>query len=276
MMRVQEPGIPPQQLSSLVESARECFTPDRLLGVSGVMQRVRDAVMRCTENRKPVMLRGAPGTGKARTASTIHYSSQATGPYFTLRCDSLPADELSRELFGCAKKASGATGLERPGLVQIAAGGTIYLEDVDALPKELQERVLKVLTDSKSHRDGGRREERCDVRILSSISCAWDEAKKKLIPGLGDELTGAIIELPELNDRIEDIQALVRGLLMFTAERRECRSCRTRCFTSSSDTIGRRTLMNSLRTSNSPVRERTAIRFKSKTCREFSLTCTLR
>ena len=69
MMRVQEPGISRQQLGTLVEAARETFTPDRLLGSSLAMTKVREQVVKASEHRKPVMLCGEIGTGKARTAA---------------------------------------------------------------------------------------------------------------------------------------------------------------------------------------------------------------
>lgn len=214
MMRIAEPGIPRQQLHSLVEAAREAFTPDRLLGGSEVITKAREAIVACGQHRLSVMLRGAPGTGKARAAATIHYSSQATGPYFSLRCNSLEPDELARELFGCGKTSSGGGSLERPGLLHQAKAGSVYLEDVDQLSKDAQERVLRLLVEGKVRRENGRRDERCDVRILSSVSCDWAEAKKRMLPELVDKLTDRSIELTPLNERPEDIQAIVRGLLV--------------------------------------------------------------
>jgi len=131
-----------------------------------------------------------------------------------LRCNSLQEEELSRELFGCCKSSNTSSGLERPGLLQQASAGTVLLEDVDALPKELQERVLRVLVESKARRDGGRRDDRCDVRIIASVSTPWAEAKKALLPELADRLTDTCIDTPTLNERPEDIEAIVRGMLV--------------------------------------------------------------
>lgn len=214
MMRVQEPGISRQQLGSLIEAARETFTPDRMLGPSAAMARVREQIVISATHRKPAFMRGPEGVGKARTAATIHYSSQLTGPFLSLRCNSLPEEELCRELFGCGKGVGGPGSLERPGLIQQAAQGTLYLEEVDQLSKDVQKRLLRVLQEGKVQREGGRRDESCDARILVSTSLPWNEAKKKLVTALADKLTGTCIDIPPLSERPEDIGALVRGLLI--------------------------------------------------------------
>ena len=112
------------------------------------------------------------------------------------------------------RERGGTASLERPGLLQQAATGTVFLEEIDELSKDSQKRVLRVLEEGKVQRDGARRDERCDVRVLASTSLPWSEAKKKILPALAEHLTSTTIDLPSLADRPEDIEELVRGLLV--------------------------------------------------------------
>lgn len=151
-------GAPSERLESLGESAemRELIKQVGLVALS---------------ERTPVLLRGESGVGKSWLARMLHQlSPRAAGPFVEVQAWGKDAAVLDAELFG-TERASVQEGLERrPGLVETAAGGSLYIEEITDLPAELQPKLLRLLETRTFRRVGGTRELTTDVRLLAATT----------------------------------------------------------------------------------------------------------
>ncbi|HEU5162220.1 MAG TPA: sigma 54-interacting transcriptional regulator [Thermoanaerobaculia bacterium] len=186
---------------------------DRLMvGDSPAMQRVIDLVARVAGSHANVLIRGESGTGKEMVARLIHGNSpRRERPFVAINCAALPETLLESELFGIERGV--ATGVEaRPGKFEMAAGGTVFLDEIGDIPVTLQAKLLRVLQEREIEKLGGRRRIPVDVRILA----ATHRPLEKLIESgefrqdLYYRLKVVEIFLPPLWDRKEDIPKLVR------------------------------------------------------------------
>ncbi len=207
LMRISEPGIPRQQLGSLLEAARETYCPHSLVGNSAGARRAREVVAHFARRRQPVLVTGEAGVGKTRVARTMHYGGPFSGPFLRLRCSGLDPANLERELFGYVKGAFADAKDDRPGLVQQAADGTLYLEEVCALPIATQELLCEMIEQGSVKRVGSERAEKVEVGVVASTAMDLQAA---LAEGrLSRKLFGLLeenhIHLPPLIDRQEDI-----------------------------------------------------------------------
>ena len=118
------------------------------------------------------MITGAEGTGKELAARVLHYSSAASGPFVPLNCSALSPELLERELFGHAKGAFDDAIADRPGLVHQAQDGTVFLDEVAAIPTELQDRLVEAIETKRVRRLGSKQSEPIEVRFVAASSTA--------------------------------------------------------------------------------------------------------
>lgn len=221
MLRIAEPGVPRQQMGALLDAARECYTPEMLVGESSGVKRSREVVESFGRRREPVLLVGERGVGKTRVARTAHYAGPFSGPFLQLSCGGIDEENLERELFGYVKGAFDEALADRPGLLHLASDGTLFLEDVGVLSASLQERLLKVIDEGVVRRVGSGRAEKVDVGLIASSSSPLQSAvnegafRKDLLERF-DEHT---VQLLPLASRQEDIIALA-GLFVTLHGRR--------------------------------------------------------
>ncbi|MBI4513179.1 MAG: sigma-54-dependent Fis family transcriptional regulator [Gemmatimonadetes bacterium] len=188
------------------------------LGVSPVMREIAEQALRVAEaDRTTVLLLGESGTGKGWLAERIHsHSPRAKGPFVTVNCASLTGDFLASELFGHEKGAfTGAKTLKR-GLLEIAHGGTLLLDQIAELDPGLQPRLLNVLETRTFRRLGGTQEIEVDVRLIGSSNrnLQADVGAGRFREDLFYRLNVVTIELPPLRRRgPEDIADLAQRLL---------------------------------------------------------------
>ena len=182
--------------------------------IQDVMQFV-DKVAKAVDT--PVLILGETGTGKELIASAIHYKSpNFNGPFLTLNCSAIPRDLIESELFGYEKGAfTGAQAAGKKGLVEQAADGTLFLDEVGDLSLEAQAKLLRFLEEGEYYRVGGTKKLRIQTRVVSATNkdlVAMIE-KDLFRRDLYYRLAVIKVEVPSLNNRRDDIVPIARHFL---------------------------------------------------------------
>jgi len=180
------------------------------------MDEVFGAVKGLAPSNVTVTLIGETGTGKDVLAHAIHDTSlRPEGPFIVFDCGAVPANLVESELFGHERGAFTGAHAEHPGAFERARGGTLFLDEIGELPLDLQPRLLRVLDDRSVRRVGGTRDRQLDVRIISATNrdLAALVAAKQFRSDLYFRLGAAVIHLPPLRDRLEDLPVLIPQLL---------------------------------------------------------------
>jgi two-component system nitrogen regulation response regulator NtrX len=154
-----------------------------------------------------VLISGPAGAGKEVAARLLHsWSPRADHAFVIVNSARITPERFEQELFG--EEADGK--LVRPGLLELADGGTLYLDEVADMPLSTQARILRVLTEQSFVRVGGNRQIGVDVRVVSSTSrdLAAEMEEKRFREDLYYRLNVVPIEIPSLSERREDIPAL--------------------------------------------------------------------
>ena len=201
----------------------EAGTLGPIVGQSVAMRGVMRLVEEAASSIASVLIVGESGTGKKLVARTIHQlSTRRGGPYFEVTCAGVPDHLMESELWGHERGAFPGADRRRDGLLAMARGGTLLLEEITELKIELQARLLRTLEDNKFQRMGGsaRSELPLDVRMIAASTGNPFEATHhgKLREDLYSRLNTFTIELPPLRDRLEDIPALVETFIEQSAE----------------------------------------------------------
>jgi DNA-binding NtrC family response regulator len=171
------------------------------------MSTVRDRVARLAPSDLSVLLLGETGTGKERTARSLHEASGRTGPFVALNCAALPSSLLGAELFGHTRGAfSGAVDARR-GLFQTAGGGTLFLDEIADAPLDLQAVLLRALQEHTVRPVGSDREVNVDARVIAAthgdIELAVQEDRFRA--DLHARLAHAVLRLPPVRERRAEI-----------------------------------------------------------------------
>jgi transcriptional regulator with PAS, ATPase and Fis domain len=214
------PKRAPQPLRSKVggKSAPENKTPilDATVAVSRAMNEVFSLVSRLAPTDVTLTLTGETGTGKDVFAHLIHDLSPRAGkPFVVFDCGAVPANLVESELFGHERGAFTGAHAEHPGAFERAKGGTLFLDEIGELPLELQPRLLRALDNQSLRRVGGTSDRQVDVRIVAATNrdLAALVAAKQFRQDLYFRLAAAIVHLPPLRDRLDDLPLLVPRLL---------------------------------------------------------------
>jgi two-component system nitrogen regulation response regulator NtrX len=182
---------------------------DELVGASGVMNHLRQTIERVAPTNSRIMIFGSSGSGKEQVARAIHArSSRAGGPFVVLNAATITPDRMEIELFGTEPK-NGAQ--RRVGALEEAHGGTLYLDEIADMPRETQNKILRVLVDQAFERIGGATKVKVDVRILSSTARDLEAAiqEGKFREDLFHRLSVVPLRVPALAERREDVPNLV-------------------------------------------------------------------
>ncbi|GAB4284596.1 MAG: sigma 54-interacting transcriptional regulator [Deferrisomatales bacterium] len=194
-----------------------------LVARSPRMLGVIDAAVRVARFDTTVLVTGESGTGKGMLARLIHrMSPRKDGPFLKINCGGIPAALLESELFGYeAGSFTGANPKGKPGLLEVAHGGTVFLDEIADLPLELQVKLLHVLEDRTLNRVGGTREIPIDVRIIAAANRDLGEAvgQGAFRRDLYYRLQVVPIEVPPLRERREDVLPLAHHFLARFNER---------------------------------------------------------
>ncbi|MFO0742531.1 MAG: sigma 54-interacting transcriptional regulator [Labilithrix sp.] len=180
-----------------------------LVGESPASFQLRDQLAFVAAREEHVLVSGPSGAGKEVCARAIHVrSSRARGPFVARNAATIPAGLIDAELFGNAKNYPNAGMRERRGLIGEADGGTLFLDEIGELPTELQAHLLRLLDAGEYHCLGEDRPRKANVRLLTATNRSPETLKHDLLARLALR-----IEVPGLDDRIEDIPLLVRHLV---------------------------------------------------------------
>lgn len=187
----------------------------RLTGKSPQLIQIREMITQIAPTRATVMIYGARGTGKELVARAIHHRSLRKGELIAFNCATLNENLAESELFGHERGAFSGAYYQRKGRFELANGGTLFLDEVSQLSLSNQARLLRVLEEREFERVGGDKTIQVDVRIICATNHDLEAACKngEFLPDLYDRLNVVSINLPKLNERMEDIPLLVNDFL---------------------------------------------------------------
>jgi len=198
---------------------------DNIVGKSEKLQSVMAQTLRFAELDLPVLITGDTGTGKELIARALHQeSNRKEAPFLTINCASLPEQLLESELFGYESGAfTGAARGGKPGLFELANGGTVFLDEVAEMSVYLQAKLLRFLQDYSFRRLGGVKELTANIKIISASHQSFAELiqKKLFREDLYYRLNVLSLALPALNQRVEDIPLLVEHFVKNAARQVE-------------------------------------------------------
>ena len=181
---------------------------DAFTGNSSAINQVRATLKRIANTGSRLLISGPAGVGKEVAARLLHsWSPRAANAFVSVNSARITPERFEHELFG--EEADGK--LIRAGLLEMADGGTLYLDEVGDMPLSTQARILRVLTEQSFARVGGHRQIRVDVRVVSSTSRNLEKeiAERRFREDLFYRLNVVPVSVPPLSERREDIPALV-------------------------------------------------------------------
>ena len=195
---------------------------EEIIGSHPSMIRLREQVRTIAALDVDVLVIGETGTGKELVARTLHeQSARASRPFVPINCAAIPEAAFESELFGYAKGAFPGADKDRAGKFEYASGGTILLDEADALPLPLQAKLLRVLQERTIERLGENRSRPVDVRVLATSKTDLQEAirQNRFRSDLYFRLSATTIPLPPLRSRDNDILLLYAHFARLAAQR---------------------------------------------------------
>jgi two-component system nitrogen regulation response regulator GlnG len=205
-----------QEVVRLRSGLREVWEFGSLVGRHPRMQEVYKTIGRIASTDVTVLLRGDSGTGKELVARAIHhYSRRAGRPFIAVSCAAIPGTLLESELFGHERGAFTDAKERRLGKLELAHGGTFYLDEVGDMPADLQTKLLRALQERTIERVGGNESIQIDVRVLAATNRDLEALMKegKFREDLYYRLNVVTLNLPPLRERRRDIPLLVEHFL---------------------------------------------------------------
>jgi DNA-binding NtrC family response regulator len=186
------------------------------IGSSEAMQEIFTMIRKVSVVNCNVLLQGESGTGKEMVARSIHRSSpRKNGPFVSFNCGGFTEDLISNELFGHEKGAFTGATITKIGLLESAAGGTVFLDEIGEMPPSMQVRLLHVIQEKRILRVGGTKPIDLDIRLIAASN---RDIKKATIEGTFREdlfyrLNVVTLYLPRLSERKDDIPLLVSSFI---------------------------------------------------------------
>ncbi len=195
------------------EERTRFYNFEGIIASSPKMTTLLDLVRKVTDASSSILLYGESGTGKELIARAIHFNSiRKDKPFIAVNCAAITETLLESELFGYVRGAFTGAQSDRQGLFEAADKGTIFLDEVEAMSKNLQVKLLRVLQDHTFMKVGSAQPLTVDVRVIAAMNQDPDEAvkTKQLREDLFYRLNVIRIDLPPLRERAEDIPLLAR------------------------------------------------------------------
>ncbi len=187
-----------------------------LIGNTAEMTEVCDLIVQVADSKASVLILGESGTGKELVAHAIHsLSPRKDRPFVTVNCSAIPESLLESEMFGHMKGSFTGAVANKPGLVEEANTGTLFLDEVAEIPLSTQAKLLRFLQDREFRRVGGNESKRVDVRVIAATNKDLEEemALDRFREDLFYRLNVIRIVIPPLRDRRDDIPLLVNHFL---------------------------------------------------------------
>jgi DNA-binding NtrC family response regulator len=212
-----------REVKRLRGELKRTFGGTSIVGRSEAMQQVSAMIRRVASTAgDTVLIEGESGTGKDLVARAIHLASnRADGPFMNIRCSELPETLLESELFGHERGASTDAGESKKGLLELADGGTVLLDEITEMGVGLQAKLLRFLEDESFKRVGGSTDIAVDVRVVAASNRSLQRAvqRDEFREDLHSRLEVMSIHLPSLAERREDIPDLVAHFIgLFNGE----------------------------------------------------------
>ena len=197
--------------SQIDEKAGLC----RLTGKSPQLIQIREMITQIAPTKATVMIYGARGTGKELVARAIHHRSLRQGNLIAFNCATLNENLAESELFGHERGAFSGAYYQRKGRFELSHGGTLFLDEISQLSLSNQARLLRVLEEREFERVGGDKTIQVNVRIICATNHDLEAAcsNGEFLHDLYDRLNVVSINLPTLQERVEDIPLLVKDFL---------------------------------------------------------------
>jgi DNA-binding NtrC family response regulator len=189
---------------------------DHLVGANTKMTAQLTIAKQAAQSDVTVLLLGETGTGKEVVARAIHrWSPRRSKPFVAINCSALPENLLENELFGHEKGAFTGAVKREPGKIEVAEGGTMFLDEIGDMPLSLQSRLLRVLQDQTFYRLGGTQPVHTNVRFLAATN---KDIRRAIHQGAFREdlyyrLAVITLTLPPLRERLDDVPALTTHFL---------------------------------------------------------------
>ncbi len=187
-----------------------------IIGESKAISNIKETIDRVAPTEARVLITGSNGTGKELVARWIHEKSpRKDHPMIEVNCAAIPSELIESELFGHEKGSFTSAHKQRIGKFEQANGGTIFLDEIGDMSLSAQAKVLRALQESKITRVGGEKEIKVDVRVIAATNKEIREeiSFNRFREDLYHRLAVIIIDVPTLNERIEDIPILVEHFI---------------------------------------------------------------
>ena len=188
----------------------------RMIGESPAMQEVFKLIAKAGPSDQAILIQGESGTGKELVARALHeHSSRAARPLVSINCTALTETLLESELFGHEKGAFTGAVAAKPGLFELADGGTLFIDEIGEMPGVMQAKLLRVLQDGSMRRVGSLQERRVNVRVITATNrdLAAEVAAHRFREDLYYRINVMSLDLPPLRVRVGDIALLVTHFL---------------------------------------------------------------
>ena len=203
-------------VGDIPETAPAGSEPGDIIGKSACMMEVFKQIGRMSSSMVPVLITGESGTGKELVAKSLHrHGPRPAGPFVTVDCAGIPVDLLESELFGYERGAfTGSVGA-KPGRLEMADGGTLFIDEVGNIPPAIQPKLLRALQEKTSQRLGSNKPVKWDARIISATNSNLHQLAEegRFREDLIFRIAGGEINVPPIRERKGDIAILSRFFL---------------------------------------------------------------
>jgi len=195
---------------------RREFEANSFVGNGAAFQQIMRSIREAAQVHSTVLITGETGTGKGMIARAIHQQSpKCDRPFQVIDCTTVPEGMMESELFGHVRGAFTGAIVDKPGLIELANGGSVFLDEIGELPLLLQAKLLRVLEESEVRPVGGTRVRRVDMRVIAATNRDLEARVREgtFRKDLYYRLAVVSIRVPPLRERREDIPVIARHLL---------------------------------------------------------------
>jgi two-component system NtrC family response regulator len=197
----------------LKQELTDRFSLNNVIGTSSKMKKIYDLVARVAKSDSTILLQGESGTGKELIARAIHFNSaRAKKSFITVNCAAIPGNLMESEMFGYIKGSFTGAINDKLGKFEAADGGTIFLDEIGDLCKDLQVKLLRVLQEKSIDKVGATSSIHVDVRVIAATNIQLETAidENKFREDLFYRISVIPILLPPLRERKHDIPLLIQ------------------------------------------------------------------